>query len=66
LRPPPEGAAGALADDTTLARAKAVKADAVNYLLDNDSYHYFQTLGDLFHTGPTGTNVMDIGIVLVE
>ena len=41
------------------------KPDARRYLDENDSYHYFEALGDLAFTGPTGTNVMDIRIVLV-
>ncbi|MGD0500320.1 MAG: glycerate kinase [Bryobacteraceae bacterium] len=57
----PTDAAGAFADGDTLRR----NPDARRYLDDNDSYHYFEALGDLLITGPTGTNVMDIRIVLV-
>ena len=35
------------------------------YLERNDSYHYFESLGDLVITGPTNTNVMDVRLVLV-
>jgi hydroxypyruvate reductase len=60
----PTDAAGALADGTTLARAKQLGLD-VNVSLDNnDSYHFFQPLGDLLVTGPTFTNVMDLRIIL--
>jgi hydroxypyruvate reductase len=61
----PTDAAGAIMDGTTLARARAKGLDAAAYLADNDSYHFFQTLGDLFITGPTMTNVMDLRIALV-
>ncbi len=61
----PTDAAGAIMDGTTLARARAKGLDAAAYLADNDSYHFFQELGDLYITGPTRTNVMDMRIVLV-
>uniref|UniRef100_Q02AY9 Glycerate 2-kinase n=1 Tax=Solibacter usitatus (strain Ellin6076) TaxID=234267 RepID=Q02AY9_SOLUE len=57
----PTDAAGAIADGETLRR----KADARQYLERNDSYHYFEALGDLVITGPTNTNVMDVRLVLV-
>jgi hydroxypyruvate reductase len=57
----PTDAAGAVADGQTLGR----KPDARRYLDRNDSYHYFEALGDLVKTGPTNTNVMDACIVLV-
>ena len=61
----PTDAAGALADGTTLARAKELGLDAHVFLDNNDSYHFFQRLGDLLITGPTFTNVMDLRIILV-
>jgi hydroxypyruvate reductase len=57
----PTDAAGAVADGDTLRRGP----EALRYLNDNDSYHYFESLGDLVTTGPTGTNVMDVHIILV-
>ena len=62
----PTDAAGALADGTTLARAKELGLDANAFLDNNDSYHFFQRLGDLLITGPTFTNVMDLHVVLVS
>jgi hydroxypyruvate reductase len=56
----PTDAAGAVADGDTLRRGP----DARAYLDRNDSYHYFEALGDLLITGPTNTNVMDVRIVL--
>ena len=39
--------------------------DARRFLDANDSYHYFERLGDLVKTGPTNTNVMDVRLILV-
>jgi hydroxypyruvate reductase len=57
----PTDAAGAIADGETLARNPEARA----YLERNDSYHYFEPLGDLVITGPTNTNVMDVRLILV-
>jgi glycerate 2-kinase len=57
----PTDAAGAIADGDTCRR----NPDARQFLARNDSYHYFQSLGDLVKTGPTNTNVMDVRIVLI-
>jgi glycerate-2-kinase len=40
--------------------------NAARYLANNDSYRLFDSLGDLIKTGPTGTNVADVQIVLVR
>jgi len=61
----PTDAAGAIADGTTVTRAGAKGLDPLNYLRNNDSYHFLQALGDLVITGPTRTNVMDVYMVLV-
>ena len=60
----PTDAAGAIADEQTVARANAIGMDARRYLADNDSYHFFEKLEALVKTGPTGTNVMDVRILL--
>ncbi|HLM97968.1 MAG TPA: glycerate kinase [Bryobacteraceae bacterium] len=57
----PTDAAGAIADGYTLARGP----EAQRHLDANDSYHYFEELGDLVITGPTNTNVMDVRVMLV-
>jgi len=62
----PTDAAGAIADGSTIDRGKINGLDANNYLANNDSYNYFKTTGDLIKTGPTGTNVMDIQVLIVE
>ncbi len=61
----PTDAAGAMADNNTLKRAEALGLDPTHFLSNNDSYHFFEKLGDLFKTGPTNTNVMDLRIMLV-
>ncbi len=61
----PTDAAGAIADGTTVQRARDVGLNAERSLQENDSYHFFQPLGDLLMTGPTRTNVMDLRLVLV-
>ncbi|MEW5806722.1 MAG: glycerate kinase [Acidobacteriota bacterium] len=62
----PTDAAGAIADGFTVSRACGLKMDPRKYLDSNDSYHFFKELGDLIVTGPTGTNVMDIRIMLID
>ncbi|MBL8179572.1 MAG: glycerate kinase [Bryobacterales bacterium] len=61
----PTDAAGAWCDGTTLARARKLGLSAAQYLAENNSYEFFDQLGDLIRTGPTNTNVMDIRLVLV-
>jgi glycerate 2-kinase len=57
-------AAGAIADETTLARAQRLGLDADQYLASSDSFSFFEQLNDLIVTGPTGTNVRDLRILL--
>ncbi len=61
----PTDAAGACATGGTLERARLLGLDAAAALAENDAYPFFRALEDLIVTGPTGTNVMDIQIVLV-
>ena len=60
----PTDAAGAFMDSTSRDRALDLKLDAARFLLNNDSYTFFDDLGDLIRTGPTGTNVGDVTILL--
>ncbi len=62
----PTDAAGAIADGRTLQRARELGLDAAAFLTRNDSYHFFDALGDLIRTGPTGTNVMDVRLMLAR
>jgi len=61
----PTDAAGAICDGKTRSRSRNNNISAREYLTNNDSYNYFEHLGDLIKTGPTGTNVMDLGIILI-
>ena len=58
-------AAGAIADEKTMARAREMGIDAGAYLTENDSYGFFERVGGLVKTGATGTNVMDVRVLLV-
>lgn len=60
-----EDNAGAFVTPDTLARAVARGLSAERHLDRNDSYGYFQSLGDLLVTGPTHTNVNDFRALLV-
>ncbi len=61
----PTNAAGAIADGSTLRRAQEAGLPVIQYLANNDSYHFFQQLGDLLVTGPTNTNVNDLTFTFV-
>ena len=60
----PTDAAGAYADGSTVARASSLGLDPGAHLSRNDAYPFFEALGDLAVTGPTGTNVADLVIGL--
>lgn len=62
----PTDAAGAFCDGETAARARSLGLEPARYLDRNDSYAFFERLGDLLKTGPTNTNVMDLRICLVH
>ena len=59
----PTDAAGAMADGMTIARSRR---DAATALRDNDSYPFFAELKELVITGSTGTNGMDLHLVMVR
>jgi hydroxypyruvate reductase len=61
----PTDAAGAAVTGETIARARALELDPRAALEANDSYSFFDALGGLIRTGPTGTNVNDLLLVLV-
>jgi glycerate 2-kinase len=62
----PTDAAGAFADGGTVARGDAAGLDARDALRRNDAYPFLRAAGDLIVTGPTGTNVNDVVLVLVD
>jgi glycerate-2-kinase len=57
-------AAGAIADGLSLSRAKIKKLDPTSHLENNNSYVFFKALKDIFITDLTGTNVMDIQLII--
>ncbi len=61
----PTDAAGAMAAVDTERRGAERGLSIKDYLARNDSYHFFQCLGDLIITGPTRTNVMDMRFILI-
>jgi glycerate 2-kinase len=62
----PTDAAGAIATSETIARAVEAGVDPQAALKRNDAYEFFKALGDLVIIGPTGTNVADVMIALVN
>lgn len=57
-------AAGAIADGFSYKKAKKKKLNPAEYLENNNSYEFFKEINDLLITGSTGTNVMDIQLIL--
>lgn len=57
-------AAGAVVDGTTVERAQAEGLDAGEHLRTFNAFPLLEKLGDTIHTGPTGTNVRDVRILL--
>ena len=58
-------AAGAIVDSSTLEKSVKRDLDIFRHLEKNDSYNFFKAMNDLVITGPTGTNVMDVHLLLV-
>lgn len=61
----PTDAAGAIADSETAVRAELKGLDRARALATNDAYPFFAALDDLIFSGPTGTNVGDVQILLI-
>jgi glycerate 2-kinase len=62
----PTEAAGGVVDPLTKTRGAELGAAAMDYLQDNDAYHFLEKTRDLLITGPTNTNVMDVRLILVR
>ena len=64
----PTDATGAIVDGETIHFARKLGVDPEKYLENNDSYNFFKKIDEGHHliTGPTGTNVMDVQIIMVE
>lgn len=58
-------AAGAIVDGSTIARARDAGLDPSAALAGNDCHPFFERLGDLIVTGPTGTNVGDVFVAII-
>lgn len=58
--------AGAFVDGTSASRMRDLGIDPLQLLAANDAYAAFEALGDLFFTGPTGTNVNDFRAIFVN
>lgn len=62
----PTDAAGAVVDSNTVQNALDAGLSPLAHLQANNAYPFFEQTGELLMTGPTGTNVMDLRIVLVD
>jgi len=62
----PTDAAGGLVDGTTAEKIALAGKDPIEYLQQNDSYHALKVADALVITGPTGTNVNDVIVLLVR
>ena len=62
----PTDAAGAVVTGETLSRAQKLGLDPFDFLQRNDSYHFFEPLGDLLRPGPTLTNVNDLSLIFLS
>jgi len=62
----PTDAAGAFASPETVADGERAGVSASTALTRNDAYNFFKASGGLFVTGPSGTNVSDVFIALVN
>ena len=61
----PTDAAGAIGTERTFDAIDVQKLDHVDFLKRHDAYEFFSRAGGLIRTGLTGTNVMDLRIILV-
>jgi len=61
-----EDNAGAFIDSSTLQRAQQQGLNPVEKLQKNESYVFFDAINDLVVTGPTGTNVNDFRVIVID
>jgi glycerate 2-kinase len=59
----PTDAAGAVVTGGSAQRAESLGLHVADYLSRNDAYSFFEKVGDLLKTGPTGTNVNDLALL---
>ena len=60
----PTDAAGAIIDGKSFEKAEKYNLLPLEYLRNNDSYNFFKGINELIFTGPTGSNVNDIAIIM--
>lgn len=61
----PTHAAGAFVSRETRESAQSLGLNSAEYLSRHDAFHFFEKAGGLFQPGPTGTNVMDLRVILI-
>jgi len=59
-------AAGAIADNWSVEFIKKNNINIYDYINNSDSFTLFEKLGDAIITGPTGTNVTDVGVLIID
>lgn len=59
-------AAGGVVDGRTVIEGRKLGLDPYEFLNNNDSYNYLSKLGSAIITGPTGTNVNDLLVMLIK
>jgi glycerate 2-kinase len=59
-------AAGAICTELTAFMANKHNSDLLDYIKNFDSHTFFSELGDIFHTGPTGNNLMDLQLIIIS
>jgi len=59
-------AAGAIIDGWSMKKARKKKLSPDSFLQNNDSFTFFRKIGDVIFTKQTGTNVMDVQIVVKQ
>ena len=62
----PTDAAGGYVDGSTAATLRSFGIEIPRVLKDNDAYHALEKTGGLIITGPTGTNVNDVAVLLID
>ncbi|NIT58746.1 MAG: hypothetical protein GWN00_21735 [Aliifodinibius sp.] len=62
----PTDAAGAIVNGKTVVKAREKNINLESYLSENDSYHFHEQMDTLIKTGPTGNNLMDVVMVLIN
>ena len=62
----PTDAAGGYVDHRSAGRLRTAQMDVVKVLENHDSYHALRACNGLLHTGPTGTNVNDLSVVMIR